>query len=133
MVRSRILTSLSLGLGLAALLLMEGCAKPEPEADFRPLQIRWIAEPGQDESLMANKDNCVIFITGRLMGEEPVVKSKAGLLGYNVFYGMNGDNPEILEFKGICDDSALEDSPECKWFATCDKDLNVVVKFNNGD
>ncbi|MCQ2104745.1 MAG: hypothetical protein MJZ26_03030 [Fibrobacter sp.] len=128
---SRILTSLALCLGPVVGLV--GCAKQDPEADFRPIQIRWIAEPGQDESQLENKDNCVIFITGRLMGEEPVVKSKAGLLGYNVFYGANGENPEILEFKGFCDDSSLENSPECKWIATCDKDLNVVVKFNNGD
>lgn len=112
---------------------LSGCAKKEPEVDFRPMQLHWTVAPGQDENSMTGKDLCVIKITSRLMAEKPVQASTAGELSYDVVFGKSAENAEILEFKGICEDSALASMPECSWFATCDSQGKVVVKFNNGD
>lgn len=97
------------------------------------MQLHWTAAPGQDENSMANKDMCVIKITSSLLGEAPVQASSAGELSYDVVFGKNAENGEILEFKGICEDPTLASLPECSWFATCDEQGSVVVKFNNGD
>ena len=32
--------------------LLASCAKKEPEADFRPLQMHWVLAEGEDDSLM---------------------------------------------------------------------------------
>lgn len=101
--------------------------------DFRPMQLHWTVAPGQDENSMTGKDLCVIKITSRLMAETPVQASTAGELSYDVVFGKSAENAEILEFKGICEDSSLASMPECSWFATCDSQGKVVVKFNNGD
>ena len=121
---------------LVALVLF-GCAKQDLDADFKPLQMHWTSVEGLDESavdsLMPRKDNCVILLTGRLMAEPTVQASTAGELSYEVAYGRDAKNPEILVFDGICKDLSIMDKPECRWNATCDEDLKIVVKFHNGD
>jgi hypothetical protein len=116
-----------------SVLLLSGCAKHEPEVDFKPVQLHWNLAEGEDESQMPRKDNCVILLTGRLMGEAPVQASQAGELGYEVIISRNANNPEILDFRGICSDLSMMDKSECRWSATCDANLKIVVKFDNGD
>lgn len=82
---------------------------------------------------MPRKDNCVILLTSRLMGEPAVQASSVPEISYEVEISRNAENPEILEFKGICADLSLSDRPECRWTASCDQDLKTVVKFHNGD
>jgi len=118
---------------LLCVFLLAGCAKKDPEADFRPLQMHWVLAEGEDESQMPRKDNCVILLTARLMAEPPVQASTAGELSYKVIYSRSSENPEILKFDGICKDLSMADTPECSWVATCDQDLKIVVKFHNGD
>ena len=108
-----------------SVLLLSGCAKHEPEVDFKPVQMHWNLAEGEDESQMPRKDNCVILLTGRLMGEAPVQSSQAGELSYEVTISRR--------FRGICADLSIVDNPECKWSATCDASLKIVVKFDNGD
>ncbi len=118
----------------AVFLLLAGCAnKKDLEADFRPLQMHWNLAEGEDESLMPRKDNCVILLTGRLMGESPVQASPMDELNFEVSISRSLENPEILEFRGICADLSVADRPECRWTASCGEDLEVVVKFDNGD
>ena len=114
-------------------LILFGCAKKEPEVDFKPLQMHWVLAEGEDDSQMPRKDNCVILLTARLMAEPPVQASTAGELSYKVTYGRSSENPEILEFSGICKDLSMMDKPECRWEATCDADCKIVVNFHNGD
>ena len=119
---------------ISIVLAFFGCAsKKVPEPEFRPLQMHWILLPGEDESQMPQRDQCVILLTGRLMGESPVQASTVGELGYEVSYGRNRENPEVLDFRGVCSDMSIVDRPECRWQATCGADLNIVVKFDNGD
>lgn len=118
---------------LLIVFLLAGCAKKEPEVDFKPVQIHWNLAEGEDESQMPSKDNCVILLTGRLMGEAPVQASQAGELNYEVTVSRNAKKTEILDFSGICADLSMADAPECRWSATCDADLEIVVKFDNGD
>ena len=117
---------------LLVALILFGCAKREPEPDFRPLQIHWNVAAGEDESQMPHKDECVIMLTGRLMADPVVAASTAGELTYEVLYARSSENPEIIVFRGFCRDLPLEGYPECNWNATCDKDLKTVVKFDNG-
>ena len=115
------------------ILLLSSCAKKEPEVDFKPVQMHWNLAEGEDESQMPRKDNCVILLTARLMAEPPVQASSAGELSYEVTISRSANNPETLEFRGICADLSIVDNPECKWSATCDASLKIVVKFDNGD
>lgn len=117
---------------LAAVLVL-GCAKKDPEVQFCPLQIHWLLAPGETEESMPTKDNCVILVTARLMGEAPVQASPVEEIAYSVSYGKSKDDDGSLYFTGACEDQARKMAPECKWSATCDKDLKVVVKFHNGD
>ena len=117
----------------AIFFLFASCAKKEPEVDFKPIQIRWNLAQGEDESKMPRKDNCVILLTARLMAEPPVQASSAGELSYEVTISRSTNNPETLEFRGICADLSIVDNPECRWSATCDASLKIVVKFDNGD
>ena len=117
---------------LLVALILFGCAKREPEPDFRPLQIHWNVAAGEDESQMPHKDECVIMLTGRLMADPVVAASTAGELTYEVIYARSSENPEIIVFRGFCRDLPLDGYPECNWSATCDKDLKTVVKFDNG-
>ncbi len=128
-----LLSLVSAALLVAGICCFSGCAKNQAEMDFRPLQIHWTAALGQDENSMTNKDLCVIKITSQLMVEKPVQASTTGELTYDVVFGKAPNNAEILEFKGVCEDSTLENQPECNWSATCDSEGKVVVKFNNGD
>ena len=112
-------------------LLMAVCAKKDSRVEFRPLQIHWILAEGEDDESISNKDNCVIRLTGRLMGEPPVQASPVEELEYRVIYKKSAENGEILQFEGICEDKSLVDRPECKWSATCDAGLQIVVKFHN--
>ncbi|WP_405341543.1 hypothetical protein [Fibrobacter sp.] len=114
-------------------LVLFGCAKHDLEADFKPLQMHWILAQGEDESQIPRKDDCVILLTARLMAESPVQASNVGELSYEVTYGRSAKNSEIVEFEGICRDLSIMDKPECRWSATCDEDLKIVVKFHNGD
>jgi len=114
-------------------MLLGGCAKKEPEVEFRPLQIHWIPDAGVEDESLPTKDNCVIRLTARLMGEAPVQASSIAELSYKVIYGPSKDGAESLYFKGSCSDLGLGEVPECNWSASCDRDLNVVVKFHNGD
>lgn len=118
---------------LLAALLLAGCARKELQAEFRPLQLHWFVVEGQAEEDLPNRDNCVIRLTGRLMGEAPVQASPVEELEYRVYYGKSAENGETLQFAGICEDQALVSRPECRWSATCDSGLNIVVKFHNGD
>ena len=117
---------------LLVALILFGCAKREPEPDFRPLQIHWNVAAGEDESQMPHKDECVIMLTGRLMADPVVAASTAGELTYEVIYARSSENPEIIVFRGFCRDLPLDGYPECNWSASCDKDLKTVVKFDNG-
>ena len=123
----------TVALFLFTALILFGCAKKEPEVDFKPIQIRWNQAEGEDDSQMPHKDDCVILLTARLMAESPVQASTAGELSYEVTYGRSPKSSEIIEFEGICRDLSIMDKPECRWDATCDKDLKIVVKFHNGD
>ena len=114
-------------------LILFGCAKKEPEVDFKPLQMHWVLAEGEDDSQMPRKDNCVILLTARLMAEPPVQASTAGELSYKVTYKRSPKNAEILEFEGICQDLSISDKAECHWDATCDADCKIVVNFHNGD
>ena len=120
-----------------ALLWLAGCAKQDLEADFRPLQMHWKhaedLDDSQVDSLMPRRDNCMILLTGRLMGESPVQASTVGELNYEVSYKRDPQKPEILVFDGKCADLSTVDRPECRWTATCDDALKIVVKFDNGD
>lgn len=124
---------MSAALLVVGICCLSGCAQRQPEVEYRPLQIHWTAAPGQDENSMTNKDLCVIKITGRLMVEAPVQASKVENLAYDVVFGRTAENAEILEFNGVCEDLSLANQPECRWYATCDEQGDVVVKFNNGD
>ena len=116
-----------------SILLFSGCAgQKEPEVDFRPLQLRWVPIAGEAESLMPRKDECVILLTGKLMADPLVNASTEGELSYVVAYGRSPENPEILYFRGACADESIAEKPECRWSASCDKDLKTVVKFDNG-
>jgi len=123
--------------GLAAAVfsvsILGGCAKKEPEVEFRPLQIHWIAEAGTSDESMPTKDNCVIRLTARLMGEAPIQASPIPEISYKVIYGLSKDVAGTLDFTGACSDLSLSAAKECNWTASCDKDLNIVVKFHNGD
>lgn len=121
-----------LSLALFSLLLV-ACAKRVPEPEFRPLQMHWSLAQGEVDSLMPRKDNCVILLTSRLMGEPAVQESPVPEISYEVKISRNRENPEILEFEGICADLTLKERPECRWHASCDQDLKTVVKFHNGD
>ena len=123
----------TVALFLFTALILFGCAKKEPEVDFKPIQIRWNLAEGEDDSQMPHKDDCVILLTARLMAESPVQASTAGELSYEVTYGRSPKSSETIEFEGICRDLSIMDKPECRWDATCDKDLKIVVKFHNGD
>lgn len=116
-----------------SLVLLSGCAKKEVEPEFRPLQIHWTLAAGESEQSMPTKDNCVIRLTAKLMGEPPVQESPAEEIAYNVTYGTLKEKPGTLYFNGTCSDLALKGAKECAWSATCDESLNVVVKFHNGD
>ncbi|PWJ68972.1 hypothetical protein BGX12_10627 [Fibrobacter sp. UWR4] len=118
---------------LTFICLLAGCAKKVQPVEFRPLQLHWFVVPGQNEDELPNKDACVIRLTGRLMGEPAVQASPVEELEYRVVYGKSAETAEILEFKGICEDESLQKNPECKWSATCDSQLNIVVKFHNGE
>lgn len=118
---------------LSIAFLLAGCAKKEPEVDFKPLQMHWVLAQGEDEFQMPHKDECVILLTARLMAEPAVQASATGELSYEVTYGRSPKNSEIIEFEGICKDLSIMNKPECHWNATCDKDLKIVVKFHNGD
>lgn len=118
---------------LTFICLLAGCAKKAPTVEFRPLQLHWIVVPGQNEDELPNKDACVIRLTGKLMGEPAVQASPEEELEYRVLYGASTEFPEILEFKGVCEDDALLNNAECHWSATCDSQLNIVVKFHNGE
>lgn len=113
--------------------LLNGCAKKDLETEFRPLQIQWLIAPGESEEDMPTKDNCVIRLTAALMGETVVQSSPIEEIAYTVSYGRKKESPSILYFTGACADSSRMASPECRWSATCDKDLDIVVKFHNGD
>ncbi|WP_297698167.1 hypothetical protein [uncultured Fibrobacter sp.] len=116
-----------------SILLFSGCAgQKEPEVDFRPLQLRWVPIAGEADSLMPRKDECVILLTGKLMADPLVNVSTEGELSYVVAYGRSPENPEILYFRGTCADESIAEKPECRWSASCDKDLKTVVKFDNG-
>lgn len=112
-----------------------GCAKQVSQTEFKPLQLHWVVAEGQSDENMANKDNCVIRLTGRLMGEAPVQASSAEELEYRVVYGQSPENPSTLVFSGKCENlaNAPGQAKECRWTATCDSDLGIVVKFHNGD
>ena len=114
-------------------LILFGCANKDLDADFKPIQMHWVLAQGEDESQIPRKDNCVILLTARLMAESTVQASTAGELSYEVTYGRSSKNAEIVEFEGICKDLSIIDKPECRWKATCDEDLKIVVKFHNGD
>lgn len=114
------------------LLVFSGCANKVPEPEYRPLQIRWIPDAGQKDENMPTKDNCVIRLTAKLMGEEAVQASPVEEISYNVAYGQLSDSPGTLYFTGACVDSDRAMAPECRWSATCDQSLEVVVKFHNG-
>jgi len=118
---------------LTFICLLAGCAKKAPPVEFRPLQLHWFVAPGQNEDELPNKDACVIRLTGKLMAEPAVQASPVGELEYRVVYGQSTEMAEILEFKGICEDDALQNNVECQWSATCDSQLNIVVKFHNGE
>ena len=124
---------LAIAFFLLTALLLAGCAKKEPEVDFKPLQMHWVLAEGEDDSQMPRKDNCVILLTARLMAEPPVQASTAGDLSYKVTYGRSPEHPKILKFDGICKDLSIMDKPECRWEATWDADCIVVVYFHNGD
>ena len=112
--------------------LLYGCAKKDPQVDFMPIQIHWSVAAGQSEDNLPNKDVCVIKVTSTLMSEPMVTSSTLSELVYVATYGLSAENPEITEFSGKCQDPTLS-AKECKWRATCDKNGQIVVKFNNGD
>lgn len=116
-----------------AAVLVTGCAKKSPEPEFRPLQIHWIPGVGEDEESMPTKDNCVIRLTAKLMGEDLVQASPVADLAYRVAYGKSKEEAGTLYFTGVCVDAERNSAPECLWKATCSKDLDIVVKFHNGD
>lgn len=124
---------MSVALVAIGLCCFTGCARKMPEPEFRPLQIRWIASPGEDENSMANKDLCVIRLTSKLMGEPLVQASTAEEIYYDVVFAKSKKTAGTLEFTGVCADSVGANFPECRWHADCDEDGVVVVKFNNGD
>lgn len=125
---------MSVALLAAGFCCLSGCAnRKPPQVDYRPMQIRWTAAPGLNEESLPNKDLCVIRITSQLLTEEAVLSSTAGELSYDVIFEQSLENSENLIFTGVCEDLTLVGLPECRWFATCDSQGNVVVKFNNGD
>lgn len=109
-----------------------GCAKKELKVEFRPLQLHWIAVGAEGEAV-PNRDDCVIRLTGRLMGESLVQASAVEELSYRVEYGLSSDPAGVLHFEASCEEAALAHLPECRWSATCDASLDIVVKFHNGD
>lgn len=122
-------TKLIWGLFLVACAMLCSCAsKPDPEVEFRPLQLSWNALSPEAEA-HPSKDACVIKITAQLMRESVVLQSKKENLDYRVSYGISGEN---LEFKGILADDSLAGAPEYGWTSTCGSDEKVVVKFHNG-
>lgn len=115
-------------LALAALLLAS-CANKEPEVDFKPIQLNWLALSEAAEA-HPEKDACVISVTSLLMREKAVRDSKFESLDYDVVFDIKGEN---LEFKGICGNSGAEGATECRFTAVCSGAENVVVNFHNGD
>lgn len=119
--------------GLAPLVLVPvlvaSCAHKEPEVDFKPIQLNWIALSAAAENHLS-KDACVIGITSRVMGEKVVSQSKFEEISYNVRYSLESEN---LEFDGKCLNSPDSDAPECSFHASCSGPENIVVKFHNGD
>lgn len=118
---------------VVAAIVLDGCASKSLEDSFRPLQIRWVLGVGETDDSMPTKDNCVIRLTAKLMGEAPVQASPVEEIAYSVVYGKSKNVDGTLDFTGACDDQGRMNAPECRWTATCDKDLEVVVKFHNGD
>jgi hypothetical protein len=118
-----------LALILLAALLLASCARKEPEVDFKPIQLGWLALSDAAEA-HPQKDACVIAITSFLMRDKRVTSSKLESLDYTVKYEIKGEN---LEFEGICENPEYKDVPECHWTAACSGNENVVVKFHNGD
>jgi len=118
--------------GLAVLLaafLLASCARQEPEVDFKPIQLNWIALSTAAENHPA-KDACVISITSFLMRDKSVLGSKMESLDYEVGYMLQGEN---LEFEGKCGNPDYADDPVCRFTAVCAGAENVVVKFHNGE
>ena len=113
---------------LAALLAVS-CARKEPEVDFKPIQLNWLALSAEAEA-HPQKDACVIAITSFLMRDKHVSDSKLESLDYAVRYEIKGEN---LEFEGICENPEFKDALECHWTAACSGSEKVVVKFHNGD
>lgn len=112
-----------------ALFFLVSCAsQPEPEVEFKPVQLRWNALSESAENFPA-KDACVIKVTAKLSQEQTIISSKNDNLEYVVSFDLGGPG---LEFNGIQADLSMLDMPEYKWTATCDTVGNVVVKFHNG-
>lgn len=115
-------------LTLVAVLLVS-CARREPEADFKPIQLNWIPLSESGENHPA-KDACVIAITSFLMRDKTILDSRIESLDYDVIYDLKGEN---LEFEGICKDLSRMPTPECHFKAVCSGGEKVVVKFHNGE
>ncbi|MCQ2061757.1 MAG: hypothetical protein MJY99_00275 [Fibrobacter sp.] len=115
-------------LAVSAFLLASCASAPEPEVEFRPVQLSWNALSEEAENFPA-KDVCVIKVTASLSQESVVVASKNDNLEYVVSFDIGGPG---LEFSGIQANLSMLDTPEYKWNATCDSTGNVVVKFHNG-
>lgn len=111
---------------------LASCARQDPIADFRPLQVQWEAEGEIPEGLVSHKDGCVIRLTAKLMSEPLVQSSPVEELSFRVAYGLSDEPSKTLYFRGICADGDSK-SPECSWSASCDGEQKVVVKFHNGD
>ena len=108
--------------------LFTSCAK-KPEVDgFKQIQLNWNAADEEAENF-AQKDNCVIEITSKVMRNPVVQASKLVEIAYEVFYRVD-ENGELV-FDGRCGDSRFSDFKECSWRATCGAGSVSVVKFHN--
>ena len=113
---------------IACAILFTSCTK-KPEVDgFKQIQLNWNAADEEAENF-AQKDNCVIEITSKVMRNPVVQASKLVEIAYEVFYRVD-ENGELV-FDGRCGDSRFSDFKECSWQATCGAGSVSVVKFHN--
>lgn len=113
---------------IAFAILFTSCTK-KPEVDgFKQIQLNWNAADEEAENF-AQKDNCVIEITSKVMRNPVVQASKLVEIAYEVFYRVD-ENGELV-FDGRCGDSRFSDFKECSWQATCGAGSVSVVKFHN--
>lgn len=102
------------------------------DSGFKQVQLHWSAAEGFDpDGEYPGKDDCVIRLTGAIMSAPEVQASKMSSLEYVATFAMDANSTNTFVFVGKCLNSAVFESVECNWRATCDGSGKIVVNFHN--